>query len=316
MGSFSLPIILASMKSVAAFALLFAWAAGLASNGIVDQVLLSRLAKLSKIMMIPSLTFHSIAGGLSPELLREQWILSVAGAVVVATGMIVGHFGAIILRVPLTLRPWFVLVVAQPNLIALPLVLVEAICRESEESQANITTCIEEATTRLFTVTLLNSLIFWTFLQSYVQSYMDRAVQQDLLKSKQHSSSDEQEFLKDSGIRDGQSGSSVPAIVGRTSESANPSLEDNSVAPIQIEASPKISSTCDQNKNHTSNTVRFCRGIQAGLLEPPSLACFLGIFFACVSPAHRLLYGHEAPALLLPVFSSLLGKLLLLWEQF
>eukprot|EP00929_Paragymnodinium_shiwhaense_P093149 TRINITY_DN53251_c0_g1_i1.p1 TRINITY_DN53251_c0_g1~~TRINITY_DN53251_c0_g1_i1.p1 ORF type:complete len:489 (+),score=99.90 TRINITY_DN53251_c0_g1_i1:100-1566(+) len=164
-----------ALKSVATAALLFAWAAYLATRGFFDQTFLSRLANVAKVMFIPCTTIDALGNGMDLDFLRKNWFLVVAGNWMLLVGMVYGHFLVKCLDIPPNLKPWYTLAVAVPNMVALPLVLVEAICREEVDSKSEVAECIAEGTLRLFTVCLTNSVITWVFLYDYVLRYNEPA---------------------------------------------------------------------------------------------------------------------------------------------
>jgi len=167
--------LLAACKSVASAVLLFSSAAALGWKGVLDQKFLSQLSRLVKLLFLPCLIFSSVASGMSVPFIAENWLLVVMGIVVVLLGFIIGHYVAVLARVPLELRPWFVLGVAFPNMIALPLVLVEALCFEQESKPGDIAECIDGATTRLFTVCLTHTWLLWVLGYLYANAYISTA---------------------------------------------------------------------------------------------------------------------------------------------
>jgi len=260
-------------------------------------------------MFLPCLTFHAIANGVSPAFFKEQWVLSLAGIIVVIIGMIFGEACASMLRVSVAYRPWFVLAVSQPNMIALPLVLVEAICRESEESHDSIAACVDGATTRLFTVTLLNSLFFWTVVQAYVRFYTEHAKSQP---SFNRIETGENESLENGCTIDEESESVKNHVVAAVSL-GHAAIDQQSLSDEHIEAStnvaqPSLASNSASDKLPSGTLQRMCRSICAGLCEPPSIASIVGICFAFYAPAHGLLYGPQAPASFLASVITVAGK--------
>ena len=78
---------------------------------------------------------------------------------------------ALVARVPTELFPWYVLSITVPNMIAIPLVLMEAICRQMESPHFTAAECANAQTMRLFTVTVTYSPIVWIGFYSYAESY-------------------------------------------------------------------------------------------------------------------------------------------------
>jgi len=164
-----LQVMLAATKSVVSAATLFLWAAGIAWGGMVDQTFLSSLARIAKMMFVPCLTFDAIASGVTVPFLRENWMLVAVGALTLVVGTILGHMLARVSSVPEDLKPWFVLSVAVPNMIALPLILVEAICHEEVEPD-DVGHCVSGATTRLFASSLTHLFGVWVVGVAYIQA--------------------------------------------------------------------------------------------------------------------------------------------------
>lgn len=162
-------VVLAAIKSVAAAICVLAGGATLARKGILDQALIGRLSQLAKYFFLPCLIFNSVAGGMSPEFVAANWKLALAGLCVFSTGFAFASFVVRFVDIAPDLRAWFVLAVAMPNTIALPLVLLEALCHEQADTQGAAAQCFNGATTRLFTVTLLDNLVFWSFCPNYVK---------------------------------------------------------------------------------------------------------------------------------------------------
>ena len=142
--------------------LLFVFAGSFAWRGMADPALLSKLSKVTKTMFMPFLSFNAIAGGITPEFIKDNWQLIVFGMFVQVPGFICGQLLAWLVNVPAHVRPWFVLGITLPNMVALPLVLVEAICREGSATQAEISTCVDGGVTRLVTVVLTQTPMTWT----------------------------------------------------------------------------------------------------------------------------------------------------------
>eukprot|EP00927_Polykrikos_kofoidii_P071208 TRINITY_DN67508_c0_g1_i1.p1 TRINITY_DN67508_c0_g1~~TRINITY_DN67508_c0_g1_i1.p1 ORF type:complete len:412 (+),score=45.83 TRINITY_DN67508_c0_g1_i1:129-1238(+) len=144
-------------------------AAMLGWNGFVDQPFLSRLSKLCKAILMPCLIFDSVASNLSLPFIMSNWTLVIAGALVVPIGGVVGTVLAWLVSIPSELKPWFVISVALPNSVALPLLLLEAVCHDQVGDQAGVAACIHDTTARLFTIALVHPAITWLLCPMYIR---------------------------------------------------------------------------------------------------------------------------------------------------
>lgn len=287
---------LAALKAVSAAMLLFLWATVLAMRGSVDNHTLKQMSYLTKVMFLPCLMFDSIASGMSVPFVRMNWMLVFFGAVVVAVGVIYGHCAAMVMRVPLNLRPWFTIAIALPNMIALPLILVEAICHE-KTSGSHIAQCVEGATTRLFTVTLTHTPIIWICLMRYAQSYAnepDVAVATDEAASVAVADA-ETASLKE-GVDSSNSQVVAPSTIGDASES------DENAAPR-----PGMTAVAQVRTEGPSNCL-FARLGAALAGNPPITATVAALTVALCPPLRQMLYAQGAPGSFLAGAVALVGK--------
>lgn len=266
-------------------------------------------------MFTPCLTFHAIANGVSLPFFREQWIISVVGLIVFLVGMLYAEAAARLVRVPLDMKPWFVLAIACPNLISLPLVLIEAICREGAHAQGSITKCIDQATTRLFTVCLWNNLAFWTLLQSYAKYYVNLSAQGRAyqgVKGKHVG-----DVVESEGLRYGAGEYSCPVDCIEDEKQPLPkTLGLESIVNGRVDGDGKSadSGQANETKLVAPNSAvgqadsSICTGVLKAFCEPPAIASIVGLVFAFVEPAHRLLYGRGAPASFVVSVIALVGK--------
>lgn len=280
-------VLAAAVKSVTAAVLLTAWATGLAVRGAVDQPFLSKLSYVAKTMFLPCLAFDAMASGLSIDFLQDNWQLPCCGMFVMASGLICGQILARIARVPKLLKPWFVLGVSMPNMIALPLVLLEAICREENAARAAISTCIANGTTRLFSVSFAQTPVFWTVCYAYAASCTEESTKPLCRKGST------KEAAADTAVDAEACTDSSP--IGKVADETVPvSLTGHAVAP--------------QDAQEAADKDGMCRTVLRSLMEPPVVANFVALPFAFVPWLHDMLYGQGAPFSFLASGIAVLGK--------
>lgn len=329
-------LLLAAGKSVLAAAILFVWAASLGWRGILDQKFVSKLSFLTKNMFLPCLIFTSVAGGISLSFVRENWSLVLIGLLVLVNGFAGGHGLAKLVSLPDALKPWFVLSVAVPNMVALPLVLVEAICREQETSTANIARCVDGYTTRLFTVTLTHTFIFWTVAPPYVRSFASADASAGATADRRAGSrgpAAERAGLKDAAAEE-------VAASSAATQGARTELEAGALSPRLTEPEPEVGGAeplpelvgsrspqellpteGEGDGDHSPSKTKprpvsgrggkcgACRRCLDWLLDnPPVASNLLALPVAAWPPLHRLFYAHGAPLSFLASVFSLLGK--------
>eukprot|EP00931_Biecheleriopsis_adriatica_P050847 TRINITY_DN29472_c0_g2_i1.p1 TRINITY_DN29472_c0_g2~~TRINITY_DN29472_c0_g2_i1.p1 ORF type:complete len:425 (+),score=60.23 TRINITY_DN29472_c0_g2_i1:48-1322(+) len=289
-----LSVLLSAVKSVASAVFLFLWASCLAWRGYADQQFLGKLAKVAKVMFLPSLMFSSISSGMSVSFLEQHWALPVFGLLVLVIGFIVGIVFACALNIPAALRPWYVLAIAVPNMIALPLVLVEALCHEQESSTSHVAECISGATTRLFSVVLTHHIIFWTLGYGYVQL---ASAATDNASEKVQGGEQEEHDTERQADESPTNGDPSPTAVGHVCESAG---AVSGLTPAGIDHLQKA--------NEVQAPKSRCQDIMAALVEPPVVANVVGIVVACWPSLHGLFYSAGAPLSSFSSGISLVGK--------
>eukprot|EP00928_Gymnodinium_smaydae_P001674 TRINITY_DN10603_c0_g1_i1.p1 TRINITY_DN10603_c0_g1~~TRINITY_DN10603_c0_g1_i1.p1 ORF type:complete len:313 (+),score=27.19 TRINITY_DN10603_c0_g1_i1:180-1118(+) len=236
-----------------------------------------------KVMFLPCLVFDSVASGMSPSFIRANWSLIVFGIFVLVVGGVVGRVLAGILRVPNELLPWYVLAVTVPNMIALPLVLVEALCREQHDEKGRVAECVDGATTRLFTVTLTHTILFWTLGYGYVQSFGTPPPNDNAYVNEE----------PDEHCR--------PAVeVQHVQPADNENIPLNvaigngtDTADADIVVPPPVATVRGVDGMHSKN--ECCRNVIGALLDPPVVANLVGVVVALSPLLKGLLYGHGAP---------------------
>jgi len=169
MADSSLEVFLAACKATASVGVISVMGIMLAWHGVLDSSGLKLLGSLAQKLIIPCLCFNSIAGNMSPAYLQDNWGLVVGGFAIIAIGNIVGHLLLPFAHVKPTFRPWFVLGCTFPNIFAIPLVFIEAICRDESESASQAEDCIAHASTRLFTFVMFFPLMVYGFGAVYAQ---------------------------------------------------------------------------------------------------------------------------------------------------
>lgn len=294
-------VCLAAVKAVSAAMLLFVWATVLAMRGSVDRPALSKLSHVTKVMFLPCLTFDAIASGMSVEFVYDNWMLVFFGAVVVVLGFVYGHCAAVVMRVPLSLRPWFTIGIALPNMIALPLILVEAICHE-KTSGAHVSQCVEGATTRLFTVTLTHTPIIWICFMRYAQSFASETDTMVTDAAVSSVAADAETASLREGV-DASSGSTAvaPSRIGGASV-AGASEPGDMAAP-----KPGGSGAAEAGEPRASDRLLVRLGA-ALTSNPPITATVAALAVAFCPPVRQMLYAQGAPGSFLAGAIALVGK--------
>lgn len=284
-----LHVLSAAIKSVAAAITLFAWAAGLGRFGFLDQKTVVQLSKISKVMFMPCLSFHSVAGGMDMVFIRTNWSIAVMGAALMIMGLACGHVASKFWRVPHDLRPWFVLAIGTPNMISLPLVLVEAICHELESKATAITSCVDSGLSRLFMYSLLFNYIFWGFGYSYASSYVN-AHESNPSFMNLPSAPTIEESLPTASIG---CPTTLEDDLKAEETSGNAATDHIAPSPVDEEDIMADSSPRSRRRFVQSKILRQCR--LAVLDNPPVLASLLGLAVVFIPPCQRLLYEQGAP---------------------
>jgi len=279
----SVVILFAAVKSVLAAGMLFAWAAGLAWADMVDQKFLGKLSKTTKYMFMPSLIFNAIASGMSVPFLKENYVLIVFGVVFIMTGFVYGHFAAKCVRMPDTLRPWFAIAIATPNMIALPLILVEAICREQEETQGAIAQCYDGATTRLFTVTLTHTFIIWIFFYNYVNVSGSDGKEETPLQ-------DLESDKLPSNVSPGESNEVPGDEYCDLKTPTSPDAIPETIGHVSVPTSVPTSEERAASEEAATTKISCLQQVKNSVLEPPVMAMIVALAVACVPQLHGLLY--------------------------
>lgn len=322
-------VVLAAVKSVASAMILFMVGALVSWNKLVDQKFLSQLSKVVKYTFLPFLTFTSISTGMSPEFLASEWQLAVYGMAVLGIGFLYSHFLVKVLDISYAMRPWFVLSVTVPNMIALPMVLVEAMCREEEPEQGAAARCVDAAITRLFMVTLSHTIIFWLGCVRYAKSFADAPSVEDAFAAgpPKHigdesvvgeqialtSSNHEQKVGGDRMFGELEKGGASSASVGRAQQEDEDT--DIVLSPVSLgrpEVSHEELNSCVLELTTEGPVAKprpSCFAIGDFLLDnPPVIALILGLAVATAPPLHRMLYGQDAPLSFLATTSAVIGK--------
>jgi len=304
-------VLLAAIKSVVSATLLFLWATGLALSGMVDQAFVSSLSRIAKVMFVPCLTFDAVAGGVTYPFLRENWILVVHGVLTLVVGSVLGHMLAQLSGVPKDMKPWFVLSVAVPNMIALPLILVEALCHEEVELD-DVGHCVSGATTRLFATSLTHTFGIWIFGVAYVQantstggnSTSNKGIPLPENPDLPGASQTEQHRigLHRAAERGRKSGSDAEkAVLKDAGPTAN--TKENVAAVrattlgIRVANETAVTDTADGGTGSTDakQPVPLAMTVCKSFLEPPVLANLFALAVVFVPSVHTALYTTAAP---------------------
>lgn len=303
-----LPMLAAAAKSVGSAMIIFIMGIGLAWRGVVDQKFTSNLSKVAVIILTPSIRFTSIATAVSLTYLEQTWKLVAYGALVFPLGFVCARLVLPLARATKSFRPWFVICAASPNLIAIPLVLVEAICRNEEETAGQIAHCVEDATARIFTATLTSMFVMWGWFYHYAKWHTRSAEEKDVKFTKVRDT--DTAVLKE---KDGQ----LTICGGDLVAEQDISSLDNVPAVIgNCHGSPALDASGIDRDNQTAEEI-------AKKQEDVRNSCFSGVWrsivdsFPIIADASAIIvgvlcksmfYGPEAPMQFLTTSIAVMGK--------
>mmetsp|Transcript_45154 Transcript_45154/g.72332 ORF Transcript_45154/g.72332 Transcript_45154/m.72332 type:complete len:416 (+) Transcript_45154:375-1622(+) len=99
---------------------------------VLDTAGIKTLSRLLKWVIIPSMFFVRLGGGISIDLLKEVWMVVVAAVSSTLLNMLLSFFVLAPLAAPdPSFRPWFHISMTFPNLVALPLMFTYSLCRQA-----------------------------------------------------------------------------------------------------------------------------------------------------------------------------------------
>jgi len=150
----------AGAQSIAIVLLINVMGIGLAHIGVLTKPLLKSCSRLTTTVLFPALIFAKMGGILTPSMLRDAWPLIPAATAFILIGFLFGR-GVAGLLIPAShkqLRMVFVLACSFSNSNALPLVLVEALCKQDGFGAD----CFDKSATFIFIWGIVWNLVFWT----------------------------------------------------------------------------------------------------------------------------------------------------------
>ncbi|GBG25244.1 Hypothetical Protein FCC1311_014612 [Hondaea fermentalgiana] len=99
-------------------------------KGIFDERSSATLSWLSKWVYAPSLVFVRLGQGLSQQLFREVWVLGVMGVIIIVLNFLLALVLVLVGKPTKEFRKWYIFALTFPNITALPLVFISAVCSE------------------------------------------------------------------------------------------------------------------------------------------------------------------------------------------
>jgi len=297
-------IALAALKATGSVASISAIGVALAWKGKLDKVGLKALGTLTFWLILPSLTFTSVGGGMSIEYWQEFWGLFLFGVAICLVGFLVGRAIVPLSGVSRAFKPWFVLACAFPNIFAIPLVYIEAICRRENEDPSAAESCINEGNQRLFTFIMFFPILLYGFGGSYAMSHA--AIEQEKLDCTDPEKIPDEENA--GGPKSDAESPSCPTAEIASVEGADTNLKEldapeTSVADEQsatndvkqISSLPSVSMALDSLINNKDvGSVRW--QFRVSVLEnPPVISTILAVIVAAAKPLQGLLFGTDAP---------------------
>mmetsp|Transcript_11593 Transcript_11593/g.22810 ORF Transcript_11593/g.22810 Transcript_11593/m.22810 type:complete len:513 (+) Transcript_11593:525-2063(+) len=128
----ALDLLWTSVKAILPVFLILACGVFGVRKGVFDQRTGAMLSWLVKFVFVPSLMFIRLGEGLSQELFAEVWILMVMGLVVLLINWVLGAMLVPIAKPTRSFRVWFIYSMTFPNITALPLAFIGAVCAGSK----------------------------------------------------------------------------------------------------------------------------------------------------------------------------------------
>lgn len=313
-----LPVLGAAAQSVASAVSIFIMGIALAWKGTLDPTFTPGLSKLAGVALIPSVRFTSIATTVSLTFLNQMWPIVVYGAFVFFLGFVCAHLFLPLARTTESFRPWFVICAAFPNLVAIPLVLIEAICRNEEHTAGDVAHCVEDANARLFTVTLTSMLIMWGGFGPYAKWHSQRAAKPDgQHKFSKVVDNDTKEELKlhdvvgltrcQQEIDSNATPSTMPDVIGNSCSKLDTSGIRVDVEQAWLESSDKSTDKILVSPQENVTKSEFFSRIKSFLADyfpivADLCAILVGVFMQPV------FYGPDAPLKFLTTSIAVVGK--------
>eukprot|EP00930_Biecheleria_cincta_P082480 TRINITY_DN72205_c0_g1_i1.p1 TRINITY_DN72205_c0_g1~~TRINITY_DN72205_c0_g1_i1.p1 ORF type:complete len:425 (+),score=57.98 TRINITY_DN72205_c0_g1_i1:59-1333(+) len=271
---------LAAVQALASVVVLYLIGVVLVAFGPLDAKNIAAFANLVKLIFVPSIIIGVVGGGLTASELQENSLLLLGGLFTVAVGCLCGRIMLPFAKVADSFRPWFVLGVAFPNMLALPVVFIEAVCQSEQTLHDEQSKCGSNAESRLFTFVLVFPFLEWGLGSFYVW-YCQRSLPEE-----------------DADI---SVGSGSTASCGRGSETANTpgsaALEKTEDLEIQEHPSSDVKrSTCRASPGlHDGQFLWLLK--KAVLTNPPVIAVFGSLVLVFCPSARSFFFGRGAPLL-------------------
>lgn len=287
-------VVIAACKATASVGCLSVMGILLAWRGILDQNGLKIISRLGQQLIIPCLTFTSISGNMSVPYFEQNWGLVAAGIAMIALGGLIGRLVVNISGARPTFRPWFVLACTFPNVFAIPLVFIEAICRGEMATTSLAEECIAEASTRLFTLIMFFPVLVYGFGAVYAKvslNNLPRDAPVTISTSTQQRHADEPASSEKKEVSDLQQ-------------------EELAVATETFSGGKEANCAPQPAKPSSAVRVGSCYWqFRVILLEnPPVIATIAAIAVALLKPMREFLYGPSAPLQFVTNAVAVVGK--------
>jgi predicted permease len=272
---------LATVQALASVVVLYIIGVAFVALGHLDAKSIAVIANLVKLIFVPSIIIGVVGGGLTASELQENSLLLVGGLFTVAVGFLCGQIIVPFAKVADSFRPWFVMGAAFPNMLALPVVFIEAVCQSEENQHDEQSKCATNAESRLFTFVLVFPFLEWGLGSAYVW-YCQRSLPgQDA----------EMSVGSDSTPSRGRG-------AGKTANKPESAVLETS-SDLEMQQHPSSDSR--------QSTGRISPGEQDGqllwlfnkavLTNPPVVAVFGSLALVFCPTARSFLFGHGAPLL-------------------
>lgn len=293
-----------AVKTVGSTCLLYVLGSTLVFQKIVDRQFLKTLAALANVFFVPAFRFSYVGRGVTIDLIVQNWLPVVYASILFIMSLVVAMPLAAIAQPTKAFRPWFTLSVAFPNIIALPLVIVEAMCRGEHDASGPIEECISHATVGLILMTLTSTLVLWGVYYPYVMLNIqaekegaqdptedsdDAAKELDRVSFEQSALGDTHNASQRSEELDEEKG----AFVDRDGVSAKEDVEVHVVAEPEANVR-KMSEPFDRKNSAVTTVSKIVWWLRAVLLQPTVIADVAGLVVAVAGLAH-FLFGPAAP---------------------
>ncbi|EGD74188.1 hypothetical protein PTSG_06198 [Salpingoeca rosetta] len=129
-------------------------------SGMLQQSSIRQIAKVATTVYIPCLAFTRLGSRLSIDTMKEVWPMVLYAPAQCLLGTLVAWLVCRVFLVPKQFRQEFILACSHPNMIAVPLVMLEVLCQQSQ--LAGEDSCSERSAAFVFVSVVGWYLYFWT----------------------------------------------------------------------------------------------------------------------------------------------------------